>query len=118
MIIVYLETELKQLEASEEVKELIENNENVMICCGRNGRMCLPVFREMEQLQEEDYKNVEFRAMLFDLPGSQIIRDLPETKTFRGLPFTIYYKNGKVVEATSSIQTREEITSILNKHFK
>jgi thioredoxin 1 len=35
-----------------------------------------------------------------------------------GIPFTIYYKNGKVVQATSSIQTKDKITSILEKEFK
>jgi thioredoxin 1 len=34
-----------------------------------------------------------------------------------GLPFTFYYKNGKTVEATSSIQSKEQIESIINKHF-
>jgi thioredoxin 1 len=34
-----------------------------------------------------------------------------------GIPFTIYYKNGKVVKATSSIQSREQITAILDKEF-
>jgi thioredoxin 1 len=34
-----------------------------------------------------------------------------------GIPFTIYYKNGKVVQATSSIQTKDKIVSILDKEF-
>jgi thioredoxin 1 len=34
-----------------------------------------------------------------------------------GIPFTIYYKNGKVTKATSSIQTRDQVTSILNREF-
>jgi thioredoxin 1 len=34
-----------------------------------------------------------------------------------GIPFTIYYKNGKVVKATSSIQTKDQVKSILNKEF-
>jgi thioredoxin 1 len=34
-----------------------------------------------------------------------------------GLPFTVYYKNGKVVAATSSIQSQEQITEILDKVF-
>jgi thioredoxin 1 len=34
-----------------------------------------------------------------------------------GIPFTIYYKNGKVAKATSSIQTKDQVRSILNKEF-
>ncbi|NTV18736.1 MAG: thioredoxin, partial [Bacteroidales bacterium] len=36
---------------------------------------------------------------------------------FMGIPFTIYYKNGKVAKATSSIQTKGQVTSILNNEF-
>jgi thioredoxin 1 len=34
-----------------------------------------------------------------------------------GIPFTIYYKNEKVVKATSSIQTKDQVIGILNKEF-
>jgi thioredoxin 1 len=35
-----------------------------------------------------------------------------------GLPFTVYFKNGKVVKATGSIQNEKEITDILDEVFK
>ena len=78
--------------------------------------MCLPVYDIMEDLQEE-YPHVAFRDMLFDNPHAEVIRNLPEARSFMGLPFVIYYKDGKVVEATSSIQSREQITEILNRNF-
>jgi len=34
-----------------------------------------------------------------------------------GIPFTIYYKNGKVVKATSSIQTMQQVRAILDEYF-
>ena len=34
-----------------------------------------------------------------------------------GIPFVIYYKNGKVVKATSSIQSKVQIIDILNSVF-
>jgi thioredoxin 1 len=34
-----------------------------------------------------------------------------------GLPFTMYYKNGKVAHATSSIQNMQQVTSVLDEHF-
>ena len=112
-----LQTNLEHLANAAEHSELINNNENVMICCGRMGPMCLPVYGIMEELREE-YPNVAFRDMLFDNPEATVIRNIPEAKGFMGLPFTIYYKNGKVVSATSSIQNREQITEILDKEFK
>ena len=112
-----LQTNLKHVASAAELSELIKNNENVMICCGRMGPMCLPVYDIMEELQEE-YPNVAFRDMLFDNPEAAIIRNLPEARNFMGLPFTIYYKNGEVVAATSSIQDSDQITEILDKEFK
>lgn len=46
-----LNTNLKHLETEEEGKEVLANNENVMICCGRMGPMCIPVYGIMEQLE-------------------------------------------------------------------
>ena len=112
-----LQTNLKHVANAAEYSELLENNENVMICCGRMGPMCLPVYDIMEELQEE-YPNVAFRDMLFDNPEAAVIRNLPEARSFMGLPFTMYYKNGKVVAATSSIQDNDQITEILDREFK
>jgi len=111
-----LDTNLKHLSTADELKELIENNENVMVCCGRMGPMCVPVYASMEELEgSEEYGNVAFRDMLFDNPEAGVIRSLPECSSFRGLPFTVYYKNGKVAKATSSIQSKEQITANLNE---
>ena len=111
-----LETNLKHIEADADFKSLVAENENVMLCCGRMGPMCLPVYYIMEDLQSR-YPDVQFRDMDFDGPASHSIRSLAEVRTFMTLPFTIYYKNGKVVEATSSIQNEEQITGILDQHY-
>jgi len=55
-----LDTNLKHLETEQEVKEVLKNNENVMVCCGRMGPMCIPVYRIMEEL-ESKYLHVAFR---------------------------------------------------------
>ncbi len=112
-----LQTNLTHVNTEKEHSDLINNNENVMICCGRMGPMCIPVYDIMEELEGE-LKNIKFADMSFDSPDAKIIRNLPECRTFQGLPFTVYYKNGKVVKATSSIQSREQITSILDQHFE
>jgi len=72
----------------------------------------------MESL-ESKYTNVAFRDMEFDSPEAKIIKtSYLNADNFRGLPFTVYYKNGKVVAATASIQTKEQITEILDREFK
>jgi thioredoxin 1 len=111
-----LQTNLKHIASAEEHSEVINNNENVMVCCGRMGPMCIPVYQSMKELEGE-YPNVEFRDMLFDNPHAAVIRNLPEARSFMGLPFVIYYKNGEVVAATSSIQSKEQIKGILDKEF-
>jgi thioredoxin 1 len=111
-----LYTNLKHIETAADHARIISENENVMVICGRMGPMCIPVY-SIAKILEVKYKHVKFYDMEFDNPESHVIRDLPEVKGFMGIPFTIYYKNGKVVKATSSIQTKEQITAILEKEF-
>ena len=59
-----LKTNLKHLETEEDVKAVLENNQNVMICCGRMGPMCVPVYAIMEKL-ESKCPNVTFRDQDF-----------------------------------------------------
>jgi thioredoxin 1 len=111
-----LKTNLTHVLSEKEHNELLNDNENVMICCGRMGPMCIPVYDTMEELENE-YKHIKFADMEFDSPDARVIRNLPECRSFAGLPFVVYYKNGKVVEATSSIQSRDQITKILDANF-
>ncbi|NUN10032.1 MAG: thioredoxin family protein [Ignavibacteriaceae bacterium] len=111
-----LRTNLTHLLTEEDHKKVLSENENVMVCCGRMGPMCIPVYESMEELETE-YPNVKFVDMEFDTPDAKVIRNLPQTRSFQGLPFVVYYKNGEVVHATSSIQSRDQITGILDKHF-
>lgn len=111
-----LRTGLQEIETVQELEKFISENENVMVCCGRMGPMCLPVYDVMEELEEER-SNVKFKVMAFDNPEAAVIRNAPECRGFMGLPFTMYYKNGKVAHATSSIQNMQQITAILDTHF-
>ncbi len=112
-----LNTDLKHLEKQEQLDELLKTNENVMICCGRMGPMCIPVYDIMQNL-ESKYPQVQMRDMDFDIPISSNIKSLSECASFMGLPFTVYFKNGKVVKATSSIQNEDQIKSILDDIFQ
>lgn len=111
-----LQTGLTHIESEEQFKATIEENENVMICCGRMGPMCIPVYEVMEEIEGE-YSHVKFADLAFDSAHSHVIRMLPECQSFNGLPFTVYFKNGEVVKATSSIQNMDQVTSILDSNF-
>lgn len=111
-----LSTGLHEIETATELEKFISENENAMVCCGRMGPMCLPVYDVMEELEEER-SEVKFAVMAFDNPEAAVIRNAPECRGFMGLPFTMYYKNGEVAHATSSIQNMQQVTSILDEKF-
>ncbi len=111
-----LQTAIHEIESATELEAIINENENVMVCCGRMGPMCIPVYDDMEELKEER-SNIKFYSMGFDTPEAVPIRNAPMCQGFMGLPFTVYYKNGEMIEATTSIQNREQITSILDEHL-
>lgn len=111
-----LQTRLKHIHSEAEFNQVLEEHPGVMICCGRMGPMCVPVYAAMEILQDK-YEHVLFCDMPFDHPEAHIIRQLPECRSFMGLPFTVYLKNGAVVKATTSVQSQEQIETILNAYF-
>lgn len=111
-----LGTNLKHIESEADFRDTLARNENVMLCCGRMGPMCLPVYDVMEKL-EPKYRHVAFRDLEFDGPDGHLIRSLPEVRGYNSLPFTLYFKNGKVVAATGGIQTKKQVTEILDQRF-
>ena len=46
-----LPTDLSHLETADDLQKAINENENVMVCCGRMGPMCVPVYGIMEELR-------------------------------------------------------------------
>jgi thioredoxin 1 len=95
-----LQTPLKHIHTVEEYQSLIREHEKAVIVCGRMGPMCLPVYDVMAGL-EPRHPDIQFRDMDFDTPvAQQTIRALPEVQRFHGLPFTVYFRNGRVVAAT------------------
>lgn len=111
-----LHTNLDHILSKADFDKILEENENVMICCGRMGPMCIPVYAAMTELKGE-YQNVKFVDFDFDSADAAIIRNAPEARSFMGLPFTFYYKNGETVAATSSIQSKDQIKAIIDKNF-
>ncbi|MFO7896280.1 MAG: thioredoxin family protein [Candidatus Cloacimonadales bacterium] len=111
-----LRTNLNHINSEAEFKEAIANNENVMICCGRMGPMCLPVYDVMENL-EGKYEDVKFFDMEFDAPHAHLLRNHELSRGFMGLPFTFYFKNGKAVKAASSIQSKKQVKANLDEYL-
>jgi len=108
-----LETNLTHLASEEDFQKTIREQDNVMICCGRMGPMCIPVYDLMERL-EQKYPKVAFRDMEFDAPVSNAVRRLPQTRSFRSLPFVLYFRKGELVEARSGLQNKQQVTEVLD----
>ncbi|MBN2724694.1 MAG: thioredoxin family protein [Deltaproteobacteria bacterium] len=109
-----LNTNLPHLESLDEYNKLIDEKGKFVVACGRMGPMCIPVYDAMDNLSSK-YSDVKFMDMDFDTPTAmKTIRSLPEVRSFNGLPFTVYFNEGKVVAATTSIQTKAQIKEILN----
>jgi thioredoxin 1 len=111
-----LYTNLTHIETAEEYARIISENENVTIICGRMGPICIPVYRIAEEL-EEKHSHVKIYDMEYDNPESYFFHALPEVRDLMEMPFTIYYKNGKVVKATAGIQTKAQMINILDREF-
>lgn len=111
-----LYTNLFHLETASDLGRMINENENVVVVCGRMGPQCIPVYRIAESLENE-YEEVKFCDMEFDNPESQIVRRMPEIENFSRIPFTIYYQNGHLLKATSGIQTKEQISTNIKELF-
>lgn len=52
-----LYTNLNHIESAADHNRIINENENVMVICGRMGPMCIPVYGVAEQLRDH-YQNV------------------------------------------------------------
>jgi thioredoxin 1 len=98
-----LNTNLKHVETEEQLRQLLMNHQNVVICCGRMESTRLPVYRTLEELERE-YAHVAFR-------------DRESDPAVMGLPFTVYFRDGQVVAVTTSIQSKDQIRKILDAEF-
>lgn len=112
-----LYTNLKYIDKADEYNKFISETENAVIICGSMSHTCIPMYAFAEELNEV-YEKVTFFDMEFENPESQIIRNLPELKGFTDIPLTIFLKNGKIVKATSGIQTKTQIITIIEEYFK
>jgi thioredoxin 1 len=111
-----LYTNLKHIETAIDYTRIIDENENVVIICGRMGATCVPVYKIAEEL-EIQFQHVKFFDMEFDNPESSVLKNVIEYYDLRNIPLVGYFKNGTLVEVSFGIQTKEEITTVLNKEF-
>lgn len=111
-----LYTNLNHIERESEFKAILAENENVVLICGRMGPVCIPVYRAAEEL-EAAYLHVKFFDLEYDNPESFFFHTRPEVQDLAEHPFTIFYKNGRAVNAISGVQPKSLIKVLLDKEF-
>ena len=111
-----LYTNLNHIENVEEYNEIISNNENVVLICGRMGPLCIPVYRIIEEL-EDKYRHIKFYDMEYDNPQSFFFHTLPEISHLMEIPFIVCYKNSKIVHTTEGLQNQAQLIAILENKF-
>jgi len=111
-----LYTNLEHIETAGEFTRIIEENENVVVICGRMGPLCVPVYRVVEELVNE-FSEVKFYDMEYDNPEFYFFHARPEVQNLEEIPFTILYRNGEVVKSVGGLQTKIQLKRILTEEF-
>ena len=111
-----LYTNLKHIESAAQYTDIIKGGQNSMVIWGRMEPGSIIVYRIAEEL-EADYPNVKFYDVESDNPELNGVRNLPEFGNFEETPYTVCYKNGMLVKASSGIQTKDQIAAILDQEF-
>ena len=113
-----LGTNVQEIMSQEELETHVAENDAIVVCAGRMGPMCIPVYGAMEQMEkEEQFGNVKFMTVDFDTAAAIAIINADKCHGFMGLPFTVYYKNGQMVHATSSLQSRTQLEESISGHL-
>ena len=113
-----LGTKIQEIMSREELEKHLMENEAVIVCAGRLGPMCIPVYKAMEQMeQEKQFSNIKFLTVDFDTDAAIPVITSEKCRGFMGLPFTAYFKDGEVINATSSIQSRTQIEENIRNNY-
>jgi hypothetical protein len=111
-----LYTNLEHIETAEEFSKIISRNEDVVVICGRMGPLCVPVYRVVEELDQE-FTQIKFYDMEYDNPEFYFFHALPEVQLLEEIPFTVLYRNGEAVKSVAGMQSKARLKEILNEVY-
>lgn len=111
-----LYTNLNHIETKAEHAQIINENENVIIICGRMDHQSVNVYRLAEELKET-FTSVNFFDLELDNPETDSILMFHEISKGEVFPLIISFKDGKMLNTSSGIQSKTHLTKILNTQF-
>lgn len=111
-----LYTNLNHIETASQHAQIISKNQNVIIICGRMDYKSIMVYRMAEELQSKN-NDLAFFDMEADNPETAVILQSEEITSEKYYPFILLYQNGKLLNASSEIQSSSSFNQILNTQF-
>jgi thioredoxin 1 len=109
-----LYTNLKHIETATDYQQVIAENGQVVIVCGRMGEFSIPVYRILESLQGV-YPQVKFFDMEFDNPEAKLVCDLVNDMPGAKVPFLLFYRNGVMTYRTWGVKTNDELVQFIGE---
>ncbi len=112
-----LYTNLKHIETAAYQTKMIEENENMVVICGRMEPASIEVYRIAEEL-EKQYSHVKFYDMEFDNPESSDLKNTLEYYNIANIPLVAYFRSGNLVNVSLGNQTQQQFKSLLDNSFQ
>ena len=111
-----LYTNLNHIETADYQTKMIEENENMVVICGRMEPASVAVYRFAEEL-EKKYPHVKFYDMEFDNPESSDLKNTLEYYNIADIPLVAFFKSGNLVNVSLGNQTKQQLISLLDRSF-
>lgn len=111
-----LYTNLNHIETEKDFRRAISENNHVVVIYGRMDPISIPVYRMVEELENE-YSAVKFFDMEMDNPDFLMLPELRDVKNDSMAPLVICFSNGKVTNISTNIHSPFEIEEIVQNEL-
>jgi len=112
-----LYTNLKHIESTSQLNDVIEKNNNVVMCYGRMNHNCIPVFNALEQLENE-IPTIQMYDIEYDNPEFEDFKQSTHTLKMAELPYLIFFQNGAVREVITGKKDENQLRNIIHSVYK
>lgn len=112
-----LYTNLKHIESSSQLNDVIDKHNNVVMCYGRMNYDCIAVFNALEQLEREN-PNIQMFDVEYDNPEFEAFKQSTHSLTMAELPYLILFQNGVVREVYAGKKDENQLRNIIKNVYK
>jgi len=112
-----LYTNLKHIESTSQLNDVIGKNNNVVMCYGRMNHDCIAVFNSLEQLENEN-PSIQIYDIEYDNPEFEDFKQSTRSLTMAELPYLILFQNGEVREVFTGKKDENQLRNIIHSVYK